>query len=103
MSARDKPKYTLWWISGDKQASLWSGDYESRIEAELAIEECEAEYRDQCKSNGYSSYDEDATWLIEEPKSRSAYMPPYHPSWGRYVPDVQPTLYKWHDPHLRFR
>jgi hypothetical protein len=67
MRDRDETKYTLWWVSGDKQASMFGGNYESQEAAEAAIPTVEAEFRDQCSND--CPWDELSTWNIEAPDS----------------------------------
>ena len=56
-------EYTLWYTSGDRQASVWGGDYASEEEAWAAQPEVEKEFRAEC--NDDIPYDEDATWAVE--------------------------------------
>jgi hypothetical protein len=65
MSDRDNKKYTLWWVSGDNQSSLFGGNYASQEAAEAAIPTVESEFRAQCNED--FPWDEDSTWSIEPP------------------------------------
>ena len=56
-------KYTLWYISSNKQASLSGGEYDSVSEAWEAQPRVEREFRDQCTEE--APYDEGATWSVE--------------------------------------
>jgi hypothetical protein len=66
MSGRDSSKYTLWFISGDRQGSMFGGNYDSEEKAENAIEELEKELRSEC-----CEFDEDGYFQIEPPDSNS--------------------------------
>lgn len=62
---RDPDKFTLWWTSGDKQACMWFGNFESEADAESAIPAADAEYRSMCSED--SPYDQESIWTIEPP------------------------------------
>lgn len=61
---RDKTKWTLWWTSTDRQASMWGGNFDTEAEAKAAIEPTATEFRNQCGVG--EEYDE-GTWSIEPP------------------------------------
>jgi hypothetical protein len=65
MSDRDKSQYTLWWISGDKQGSMFFGNYSTMKDAENAIPEAEADFKSQLTDP--EDWDEDGGWQIEDP------------------------------------
>lgn len=73
MNQRDTTKFTLWWTSGDRQACMWGGDFDTEAEAEAAIPAARAEYLAMC--NDDSPVDEDHIWTIEPPEERY-YMNP---------------------------
>lgn len=67
MSDRDCEKYTLWYTSGDRQASMWGGDYESEAEAWEQQPAVEKEFRANCSSPELSDKGKDEIdWFITE-------------------------------------